>query len=713
MIKKTNSRYKCRKNLKAIICYILLLIVVLLRIVICVHKYNYKYKSFKSMNVIVKVICIEKVEEERVRYKVKYNNDTFLLFLKDIENLYSYGDNIKIKASLYEIESKGNPYEFNYKRYLNSNGYVSVLYANKVEAKNTKIDLLSLVYNYRSKIDDIIDNNLNVKESNFLKSILYGNDIYLDENIKRMFSDIGLGHILCVSGAHVSFLIYSFENITKYKNSKVLKIVLLILFYIFSLFNVSLLRAIIMNILAMFKKYSNVYKRYAIALYIVLVINPYYIFNIGVIFSFLSILGIIIFYSRINSFLKTKFKSKLFSSVINSISTTLSSQIFIIPFEIATFGSISLMCIVSNLLLSVVIMVLLNLGFLLLFFILIPIISFHLFNSISLVIQIILVITKFLNSINYLNIYMPRFNIWMYIVYYLYIVLVIFGDKIWIYFWSKRKSVKKWIRLLKIICPLYILLSSIYVQYFESYVIFFNVGQGNMALIHNNTKNVIIDMGSTEKNVAYNIMKSFLIAKNIHNIDLICITHMHTDHMNGVESLIQDKEINVLRVGYSIPCNTVKEYEDLLETIQENRIAKVLLKEKDKIQIGKINIEILSPPDNGYIQDEDMLNANSNVYYIQKGKEKYLFMGDATKKTEKYVLENNEEILRNVDVYQVSHHGSNTSSYEPLISKLQNAICIISSKKKVYGHPSISTLDILDKYKLKYKITEIEGAIIF
>ena len=66
-----------------------------------------------------------------------------------------------------------------------------------------------------------------------------------------------------------------------------------------------------------------------------------------------------------------------------------------------------------------------------------------------------------------------------------------------------------------------------------------------------------------------------------------------------------------------------------------------------------------------------------------------------------------------MDVYQVSHHGSNTSSYEPLISKLQNAICIISSKKKVYGHPSISTLDILDKYKLKYKITEIEGAIIF
>lgn len=712
MIKKINSRYKCRKKFKAII-YILLLTVILFRIVICMHKYNYKYKSFKSMNIIVKVICIEKVEEERIRYKVKYNNDDFLLFLKDTENVYSYGDNIKIKASLYEIESKGNPYEFNYKRYLNSNGYVSVLYANRVEAKNTKKDLLSLVYKYRSKIDDIIDNNLNAKESNFLKSILYGNDIYLDENIKRKFSDIGLGHILCVSGTHVSFLIYSFENITKSKNSKILRIVLLILFYIFSLFNISLLRAIIMNILAMFKKYSNVYERYVIALYIVLVINPYYIFNIGVIFSFLSILGIMIFYSRINSFLKTKFKSKFFSSVINSISTTLSSQIFIIPFEIATFGSISLMCIVSNLFLSVVSMILLNLGFLLLFFIFIPIISFYLFNSISIVIQIIFVITKLLNSINYLNICLPRFNILMYVVYYLYIVLVIFGDKIWIYFWSKRKVLKIWIKILKIICPLYIFLILIYVQYFESYVIFFNVGQGNMALIHNNAKNVIIDMGSTEKNVAYNIMKNFLIAKNIHSIDLICITHMHTDHMNGVESLIQDTDINVLRVGYSIPCNEVKEYEELLETMQEKRVAKVQLKEKDKIQIGKIIIEILSPPRNGYIQDEDMLNANSNVYYIQKGKEKYMFMGDATKKTEKYILENNEEIIRNVDVYQVSHHGSNTSSYEPLISKLQNAICIISSKRKVYGHPSKSTLDILDKYKLKYKITEIEGAISF
>ena len=109
-----------------------------------------------------------------------------------------------------------------------------------------------------------------------------------------------------------------------------------------------------------------------------------------------------------------------------------------------------------------------------------------------------------------------------------------------------------------------------------------------------------------------------------------------------------------------------------------------------------------------------MLNANSTVYLVEKSKKKYLFMGDATKKTEKYILEKYEEKKEKINVIQLSHHGSSTSSYEPFISKLNNqCICVISSKKKVYGHPSELVLKLLNKYNLKYKITEKEGAVLF
>ena len=297
--------------------------------------------------------------------------------------------------------------------------------------------------------------------------------------------------------------------------------------------------------------------------------------------------------------------------------------------------------------------------------------------------------------------------------YYLFIILVIVGDKIWIYFWNIRKQIKKWIRMTKMLCLVYIVLNIVYIQYFESYVIYFNVGQGNMALIHNKIKNVVVDMGSTEKNIAYNVMKSFLKAKNIRNIDLVCITHMHTDHMNGVEELIQDKEINVKRIGYSIPCMNVEEYYYLIKAIRTNNVAKIEVNENDNIEIGKIKIEVLSPPRNKYIKDEDMLNANSTIYNIQNDKKVYMFMGDATKKTERYILKKYKEKIRKVKCFQVSHHGSSTSSYEPFISELNDAICIISSKKEVYGHPSEAILNILNKYKLKYMITENDGAFIF
>lgn len=701
------------RNKKKTLLYVSLILLLLVRIVVFIYRYNYKYNSFRNVTITVKVICIEKVEEERIRYRVKYNGDTFLLFLKDVNNVYSYGDEIVIRASLYEIESKGNPYEFNYKRYLNSNGFVSVLYANIAKNKNSEKDIMSLIYLLRNKVDYVIDSNLTVKKANLLKSILYGNDVYLDENIKEMFTEVGLGHILCVSGTHVAFLIFSFENITKSKKSKILRIILLLFFYIFSLFNISLLRAIVMSILAMFKRYNNVYKRYVIVLYIVLVINPYYLFNIGVIFSFLSILGIIVFNSRINSFLSKSCRFKTIKIVIDSVSVTVSSQVLILPIEIAVFGKITLFSILSNLLVSSVIIILLNLGFSVLFFIFIPLVSIHLFQCINLVIDILFLLLKILNNVNYFNIYLPRFNMIMYIMYYLFIILVIVGDKIWIYFWNIRKQIKKWIRMTKMLCLVYIVLNIVYIQYFESYVIYFNVGQGNMALIHNKIKNVVVDMGSTEKNIAYNVMKSFLKAKNIRNIDLVCITHMHTDHMNGVEELIQDKEINVKRIGYSIPCMNVEEYYYLIKAIRTNNVAKIEVNENDNIEIGKIKIEVLSPPRNKYIKDEDMLNANSTIYNIQNDKKVYMFMGDATKKTERYILKKYKEKIRKVKCFQVSHHGSSTSSYEPFISELNDAICIISSKKKVYGHPSEAILNILNKYKLKYMITENDGAFIF
>ena len=91
-------------------------------------------------------------------------------------------------------------------------------------------------------------------------------------------------------------------------------------------------------------------------------------------------------------------------------------------------------------------------------------------------------------------------------------------------------------------------------------------------------------------------------------------------------------------------------------------------------------------------------------------------MGDATIETEKVLLNNItndiQNKFQNISVLQVGHHGSKTSTSDNFLQMLNVKLAVISSKKKVYGHPSKETLDRLNKYNIRYKITENNGAVV-
>lgn len=708
---------------------VVLLILLITRVMYCVYFYNLKYENFNNKSIIVIIESINKVTEEGITYKVKYNNDKFILYIKTDESKsrYKYGDKIKIIASNYEIEKAGNPYEFDYKLYLNSNKIISRLYCVKVieECENVG-GSLSIIYNLQDKISNSLNQIMSEKYANILKSIIYGDDTFLDEDIKNKFTNIGIGHFLCVSGTHVIFLLSAYDKLTQSKRHVIPKIILLIYFYIMSLFNVSLLRAICMFILSNINKKLTFLQKFLISLYIVLLINPYYIFNLGVIFSFLSLLSINMFYSLINSFFTSKIKSKnkIVISVISNISLTISSQILILPFQLYYFGKITLICILSNLILSIILNSLLFTGCILFILFFIPVISNILIHTCNILIYILIIQVEFLDKINYLTITIPKPNIFVFISFYIIIIIFLYGKRIGILSWRRRRIIKKGVKVLNFLCIIYCIFWYIHTMYFEKYSIFFNVGQGNMALLHSNTTNIIVDIGSTRENNAGNIMLNFLKAKNIKHIDFIFITHAHSDHINGVATLIENN-IDIERIGYLEPYEKTEEFNELTKIIKENKISRISLKENETVKIKDIEVDILSPIANNYINDSDMLNANSNVYLIDFNNKNYLFMGDATKNTEKYILnkyilfkygederiKNINEKLKNISVYQVAHHGSKTSTDEKFISSISPCKAIISADEDVYGHPHEDVLELLKKYKFKIYITKKNGAI--
>ena len=255
-----------------------------------------------------------------------------------------------------------------------------------------------------------------------------------------------------------------------------------------------------------------------------------------------------------DNILKINKIKKMFFNVIvyifKNISFVLSIQIITLPFQMYYFCEINFISIISNIFLSPIIAIELIVGFLSFFVIFIPYISDILIYSNDIILYIILTIVKFLSKMEFLKVSVIKPDLISLLFYYIIICITILKKYIYKFFnISKVKKIKKALKIVTLILILYIISMYIYVLYFEEYVYFFNVGQGNMSLIHSKNTNIVIDLGSTTENIASNILINFLKAKNISKIDMIIITHMHKDHMNGVEEVI--KNVKVSKILFS------------------------------------------------------------------------------------------------------------------------------------------------------------------
>ena len=381
----------------------------------------------------------------------------------------------------------------------------------------------------------------------------------------------------------------------------------------------------------------------------------------------------------------------------------------ILPLQVYFTGSFELISILSNLIISPIISFEFIIGFLTLLLIFIPYVSNILVFSNLIILEIIIHILNFISKLNYFTIYIPRQSLFEIFTYYLLIAILSLKKYIPALFNKKRKKIIRNIAfLITIFVILYNISMYIYRMYFEEYVYFFNVGQGNMAIIREDRKVIIVDIGSTQESLAGNILNNFLKAKAINKIDAIFLTHLHDDHINGIYDTTKNIKIN--KVYYGIP----KEGEDvLIDTLAKNNIPKENLNFLDEIKIGNVSINVLSPPKSKIIISNDIINSNSLVLLVKTKNNKILFMGDATIETEEELLKNKDivENIKDIDVIQIGHHGSKTSTSDNFISNINSCIAIISAKKEKFGHPDKEVLDILNKYSFKIKITQNDGAI--
>ena len=114
---------------KKIILVSIFILLLFFRITYSIYEFNYKYNEWKNIKKEITIISIDKIEKETIRYIGLIGRDKVIFNVKDVDNIYNFGDKITVMSSYYKNELLGNPYEFNYNRYLNSKNIFTFIFS--------------------------------------------------------------------------------------------------------------------------------------------------------------------------------------------------------------------------------------------------------------------------------------------------------------------------------------------------------------------------------------------------------------------------------------------------------------------------------------------------------------------------------------------------------------------------------------------------------
>ncbi len=196
-------------------------------------------------------------------------------------------------------------------------------------------------------------------------AVLIGDKSYIGADVKESISSVGISHIICVSGLHLSILGFAFIKLfDMLKTSRKVKYLSCAVFILFFMalcgFTSSVVRAGVMFLIYILAELllAEPDSRNSLGLASILILlNPFHAGNIGFIFSFTATLSIITAGSKGCAYLKEKWsipkRKKLIQigfSVLEIIIISLCVNVFCLPFSVMIFKKISLISIFANVL---------------------------------------------------------------------------------------------------------------------------------------------------------------------------------------------------------------------------------------------------------------------------------------------------------------------------------------------------------------------------
>lgn len=588
-----------------------------------------------------------------------------------LENSLKVGQTLKLSGEEKEVIGMTIPNTFDYKKYLYHEKIYFCFQTSKLEIMDDPIGFFNTIKN---KVEERIKK---LGNHSYLRAFIIGDKTLIDSEQYENIMENGVSHLFALSGMHLSFL-YTFLDkiLKKWKCKKIVIYSFLFLYLFITGFSVSFLRAILFLVLLDINKKLGVstsrIKVLFLTAFLLLLINPFYIYNVGFWYTFVVTFSLLFCSSLLNQ------KKKLLQIILVSIITFL----FSFPISIYLNYEINLLSIFNNI-------------------ILVPFISTFVFPLalITFVFPFFLPIFEgfvfLLEKINscFASIAIPlivgKINIFEIIIYYGILLLAI-----------EFRSKKGFACLFFLV--LFFYNQNLLEMQYEVY--FLDVGQGDATLFvtPQNKEVILIDTGGSiaypkkdfqKRNKEFNLgdnIVTFLKSKRIRSIDLLMITHGDKDHLGYADTIGSDIKIENVMIN-----------KDSVNEEEKKLIQKWHQVENYQSKYFAMQTFFLKLYDNE--------NDNSVLTKLKIYNYSFLMMGDASRKVE-------EEFMKKYNVsstfIKIGHHGSNTSSAFSFLKKVNPKYAVVSAgRNNRYHHPSKETIENLEKLKIPTLSTQEMGTI--